>query len=1003
MKTKAPANADARLQDDRPIAPPACVRCVVLPAALSVALLIFGTLCSVAQLAHFTRRVWGVSDGLPEPIVQVIGQDREGFLLVGTSGGLSRFDGARFIPAHNGGSADLLSSPVYCLIVAHDGSTWAGTEGAGLLHLTGSRVERYGAESGITDPFVRGVLEDARGRIWAGTDNGLFVSAGEQFERVDDTALGAPLAVAAIAMDDHQRVWAGGSDLVVVDGKMLQKIKLPGVYSQNRVKSLLQTSDGTFWVGTVGGLLKGTRGRFAAVPGITATVRSLTQTRDGTIWIGTIGQGVWTERTGTLKRLDHDSMLPSGTVLSVFEDGRGRMWVGTQSGLVRLESTSVEVVPLPGNVEADYGTISQAKDGTAWMVVQNLFHVEAHSAERMKLPGFPESGLRSVYTARDGSMWMGTDGEGAYHRELSGRIVHLLAPGQLTNNFVRVFLESSDGSMWIGTDQGIATVSPLGEITKFTVANGLAQFSIRDILEDRTGDIWIATDKGLSHWRQGAFVQDAATAALKEEKVWSILEDRQRTLWFGTRDHGLYSYRDGTTEHYTTAQGLPTNSIYKVLQDREGTFWISGPDSISSLTERSLDGRYATRAGLAAFQYRLPFEADGAQIYGGRQTSGFVAGDGTVWFPSNRGAVHVLAVGQDAGVAPAIRIVNVVQDGQPADAIDRAMISAKTTHLDLNYAPLFLGSQRGIRFSYMLEGVDQDWVRAGTARTASYTNLPPGSFQFRVVAFDTSHPELRSEAAILIVKERFYYQTWWFRCGCVLVALALVFAGYRVHLNRLKAEFAATLKERGRIAREMHDTVIQGCTGISVLLEALASQHGAALENNTLFQHARKQIVTTVDEARDMVWNLRHADKVNLASSLEALAQQASQAFGIEVAYTGREQPGMVSRLAGHEVLMIAREALANSASHAKPDTITIALAREEDTWRLDIVDNGSGFQSDQSGVQREHYGLIGMRERADRIGATLVLRSKPGVGTQVSVEISRKDLLRTAPIKARA
>ncbi len=968
-----------------------------------VAMLVLCSAPSSGQPAHFTRRVWSVSDGLPEPIVQVLGQDREGFLLVGTSGGLSRFDGARFIPAPNESSPDLAPFPIYCLIVARDGSIWAGTEGAGLLHLSGNQLKRYDAESGLADPFVRGVIEDGEGRIWAGTDNGLFVRDGLRFKRVDDASSGTPLAIAAIAMDDHKRVWAGGSDLVVVDGDHLQKVKLPGAYSQNRVKSLLQARDGTFWVGTVGGLLKGTRGQFHPVAGITATVRSLTQTRDGTIWIGTIGQGIWNEHDGTIKRLDHDNMLPSETVLTIFEDAARRMWVGTQSGLVRLESTSVQVVPLPGRVEADYGTISPAGGGSNWMVVQNMFRVNSRNAQRIVEPGLPKSGLRSVFTARDGSIWVGTDGEGVYHREVSGHIAHLLAPEELTNNFVRVFLEASDGSMWIGTDQGIARITSRGEVRKYTVLNGLAQFSIRDLLEDGSGGIWIATDKGLSHWQHGSFVQDNATSALRDEKVWSILEDRQKRLWFGTRDHGLYRYRDGTIEHYTVAQGLPSNSIYKILQDHGGTFWLSGPDSIASLSEQSLDGPTTPQAGLAALQYRMPFEADGAQVYGGRQSAGFVASDSTVWFPTNRGAAHVLALGENAVLAPVVRIVSIDQDGQTLAAADHVTISARTTHLNLNYAPLFLGSQRGIRFSYMLEGFDREWVQAGTARTASYTNLPPASYRFRVAAFDSSRPELRTEASIGIVKQRLYYQTWWFRCACVVLVFAFVLIGYRVHVQRIKAEFDATLKERGRIAREMHDTVIQGCTGVSVLLEALASQHGSALEGNMLFEHARKQIVATVDEARDMVWNLRHAEKVNLASSLQALAHQASQAFGIDVAYTGAEPPGMVSQLAGHEVLMITREALANSASHANPDAITIALSRKGEIWRLDIDDNGRGFQGDPSGVLQRHYGVTGMRERAGRIGATLVLSSSPGAGTQVSLELSQADLLRTSPMKEKA
>lgn len=955
------------------------------------------------QLTHFTRRVWGVSDGLPEPIVQVLGQDRDGSLLVGTSGGLSRFDGARFTPASTEGSQDLLPFPVYCLLVARDGSIWAGTEGEGIVHLQGTQLTRYNGASGLTDPFVRGLLEDARGRIWAGTDNGLFVSDGRGFKRVDDPSSGTPLAVAALAIDTRQRIWAGGSDLVVVDGEHLEAVNLPGAYSQNRVKSLLQASDGTFWVGTVGGLLKQTRGKFRAVPGITATVRSLTQTQDGTLWIGTIGQGIWMEHGSAPKRLDHDNLLPSETVLAILEDSSRRMWIGTQNGLVRLEPTSMQVVPLPNGTEADYGTISEANDGTSWMAVQNLFRVSAHAAERVALHGFPSSGLRNVFTARDGSLWVGTDGQGAFHRDVSGRVTHLLAPRELTNNFIRVFLEAADKSMWIGTDQGITVVAPQGEIAQYTVANGLSQFSIRDLVQDREGDIWIGTDKGLTHWQKNRFVQDQVTSALSQEKVWSILQDRQGTLWFGTRDHGLYRYRDGAIERYTVAQGLPSNSIYKVLQDHDGAFWLSGPDSIFSLPERALDGPYPALEPLAALPYQMPYEADGAQVYGGRQPAGYVASDNTVWFPTSRGAAHVLSAMRQAVSAPLVRIAGITQDGRPLPAQNTATVSAKTTRLDINFTPLFLGSQRSLRFHYMLQGFDRGWIQAGAAHTATYTNLPPGSFRFRVVAFDTSHPEFKSEVSLEVIKERFYYQTWWFRFACALVVISLAFAGYRVHLHRLKSEFDATLKERARIAREMHDTVIQGCTGISVLLEALASQRSSALESNTLFQHARKQIITTVDEARDMVWNLRHEEKINLASSLDALARQASQAFGIKVAYTGATSPGMVSNLAGHEVLMITREALANSASHGNPDTITIALSRKGEIWEVDIADDGSGFQSGTSEAPHRHYGLTGMRERADRIGATLVLSSSPGAGTNVRLQLTEKDLLRTSPVKAKA
>lgn len=592
---------------------------------------------TTANHFEYTRTLWRVSNGLPEDTVQTLAESSEGLLWIGTTGGLARFDGSH-IQVYGRGLAQPLSvNSIFCIAMGKDGSLWAGTEGGGLLRLQGNNLRVYSIADGLTDGFVRSVYQDDRGQLWVGTDNGLFLLEGERFRRIDQGRSIAPIAVHSITEGNDHQIWVGGSRLIVLDHDGREReVSLPGSYSRNRVKRILQTSDGTVWVGTVDGLLRLQHGSFKAVPGIRATVRSLLQASDGTLWIGTIGDGLWTFRDHQFSKVSSPGLLPSDTVLSIFEDDQRQIWLGTQDGLVRLNKTPVSLIALPEGGDPDFETISGDAHGDVWVAAQSLYLIRDGKALRITYPGLGNVAVRNIYPARDGSLWIGTDGSGAYSiRE--NRITHYTAPAGLTNNFIRGFLESHDGHMWIATDEGVSRIGRDG-VRKFTRASGLAYSSTRSLLEDRHGGIWIGTDRGLSLWQDGNFQENIATRTLAEEKVWSILEDRDGILWFGTRDHGLFRYRDGAIQQFTVAQGLPFNSLYQILQDRQGTIWLSGPNSIASIPEKDIADKIpASGLPMSVRVYTMPFGGDEAQIYGGRQPSGYLAPDDSVWFPTTRG------------------------------------------------------------------------------------------------------------------------------------------------------------------------------------------------------------------------------------------------------------------------------------------------------------------------------------------------------------------------------
>jgi len=939
---------------------------------------------------QFTRDLWRVSDGLPEDTVQALAVSSDGALWIGSTGGLVRFDGFHMQAYGAGQSAPLPVNSIFCLVPDADGDLWAGTEGGGLLRMRGHALKSYSAEQGLTDGFVRSVLHDSRKRLWVGTDDGLFRMKGERLQRVDRSNGIPPVAVHAMAEDHQHRVWVGGSRLMSIDSDgTAHQYELPGAYSENRVKTIVEDHNGKIWVGTVGGLQYLENGKFHMVRGVHATVRSLLQATDGTLWIGTIGQGLWSFRDGHLRQPLSQGLLPSNTILSLLEDPQKQIWVGTQAGLVRLQQSPIHMISLPEGSDPDFETISGDARGNLWVAAQSLYLIRDDVASPIRYKGIGTAKIRNVFRARDGALWFGTDGEGAFRLGEDG-VNHYSAPKDLTNNFIRGFLETRTGETWLATDEGINRVKD-DKIRKLGEADGLAYFSARCLMEDRQGQLWIGTERGLSLWRDGRFLQNAATRTLAQEKVWSILEDRKGTLWFATRDHGLFRVRKDVVEQFTTLQGLPTNSFYQLLQNKSGVFWMTGPNVIASATESEMERSVPTSDHpLGITVLRMPYGAENAQMYGGRQPAGYVASDNSIWFPTNRGAAHIVSMTQLSAPGPQAVLEQIVADGSRVPVADEAHLPAGVSRLGFGFSAIFLRSQQEVRFRYKLENFDREWSLAGFTRAALYTNLPAGRYRFRLVAFDAAQPDKTSEVSIDVVKAPFFYQTWWFYAFCGLLFAVVGWTIYRIRMRQIRTRFAAVLEERNRLAREMHDTVIQGCTGISALLEAIASTPETNQSaQKRLLDVARDQARRTIDGARDAVWDLRHEREaeIDLVAAIQTVAQQTMQEFRNTTMVTGDVKQIVAPASISHEVLMTVREAVYNSVQHSGAGSVEIAIHASVQSFTIAIVDHGSGFIDLE---QEGHYGILGMRERMRRAGGEFDLMSVPGEGTRITLSLRR-------------
>lgn len=309
--------------------------------------------------------------------------------------------------------------------------------------------------------------------------------------------------------------------------------------------------------------------------------------------------------------------------------------------------------------------------------------------------------------------------------------------------------------------------------------------------------------------------------------------------------------------------------------------------------------------------------------------------------------------------------------------------------LDVRFGAIQFRSPEDVRFRYRLNELDAAWTETNT-RHASYTGLPAGRYRFDLIAFDPADPYHVSNASFGFEWRPHFYRTWWFYTACVAFACTLAAFMYRARMRQAQARFQAVLGERNRLAREMHDTLIQGCTGLSAVLEgaaSMANQDGQAAE--TLLNCARTQIRAITDEARSAVWNLHNGGQRDILDVTAGIATQACDGGRVRLRIDCTGKSAIVDPMLEHEVIMVVREALFNAIRHGRPNEIVLQAELQNGHISVSIHDDGCGFDTDGiSGSNSGHFGLIGMRERMERIGGSLHIASSVGKGSEVRLRV---------------
>jgi ligand-binding sensor domain-containing protein/signal transduction histidine kinase len=944
--------------------------------------------------SEYSRRVWRIQEGLPEGRIQALAQTPDQYLWIGTSGGLVRFDGVRFAIFNRSNTPAFRDDSILALCPARDGSLWIGTEGGGLLHLIHGDFQVFGASEGLSNGFVRAIKEDRQGALCVGTDRGFFRHDSGKFLRLDGQN-GAPvLSVRDIFQSSDGRLWVEGSSLLMqVEGGSLRQLFPSATTRPLSVQRISEAPAGALWLGTQLGLARLRDGRIEPYRGTEkANVQTLYANSEDDLWIGTLAQGLLRLRAGLLTTYQAPAMLPDNTIGAVVEDRERSLWIGTQDGLVRFSKKTASVLAArEGLADENVVSIYGDRDGALWIatITGRLYRVTGRTAVPFALPD-ESLRARTVFRDSQGGLWIGSLNRGAV-RLSGGKATPFNIATGLRSNSIRSFCEDRQGNIWIATGSGLSRWDGR-KLRNYYLEDGLAYGSVRVVMLDSVGDLVVGTDGGANRMRDGKFVPDSLLAQLGSERIWTLHQDAQGGLWLGTRSGGLFRVKQGKVTRYTTRDGLLSDSIFQLLEDGQGRIWMSGSAGISSVDRKELDAMAEGKRGpLPVVPYGAAEGLESSEMNGGVQPAGYRTASGELWFPSVKGAVRIDPRLLRPNIRAPILIEALLVDDRSVPLSGPIHIPPGRARLEIQYTACNLLSPERLTFRYKLEGFDENWTQAAARRTAYYTNLPAREYRFRVLASDAAAPESVSETSLTFVRDPYFHETGWFYGLCALLAGAVGYGGFRLYARQTRAHFNSILGERVRLAREMHDTVIQGCVGVSTLLEAAFSVDRAdPAKTKDLLDQARTQVRLTLEEARQAVWDLRRETPAgDLAATLSDFARRLSGEKGIPVEVEIVGLPAPLDEGTERNLLLVAREAMRNAVAHAAPTKIGIRLCFEQKEIHLEVTDDGRGFVPSEVGlVESGHYGIAGMRERIAQLRGSFELNSAPGAGTKVIARV---------------
>ena len=957
------------------------------------------------KIPTYFPRTWSTEDGLPDNAVTAAVQTRDGYLWLGTYGGLARFDGARFVVFNSVLEPGLQSDRITSLFEDADGSLWIGHERGDLTCFRGGEFIPQNVRETGARRKISAIGADESGDIWMLNEEGTLV-------RVRDgtnCALPNTDGVAEMSRDRSGRLWvASGGRLAEIVGGRLQTND-PGVFG-GYIQGLCSSRDGGIWIVSDGSVKKWNGSQMTEDRGsnpCNATVTTMLETRSGCLAMGTTGDGLYLLFTNrAVLHFNHASGFPNDWIRGLAEDREGTLWVGAGSvGVIALRPGKVQTLDSPDHWQGRVILGSTvARDGAIWMGSEGA-GLYRFFQNQWKVFG-ASSGLSNLYVwsvSQDarGRIWAPTWGAGVF-MQLGD---HFVTPPGLENVNVPMAasLQAADGATWIGTANGLLRWDN-GAVKWFGAGDGLKLPDVRTIAEAPDGTIWFGMlGGGLGRLQNGVVKQFQKRDGLSSDYVQCLKLAADGALWIGTSGSGVDRFKDGKFSKITTAEGLPNNFICAIEDDGRGNFWFSSHNGVFRVSRKSLDdcadGRISRVPCLALGK------GDGLpslECSGGLQPAACRLPDGRIGFPTSKGLEVVNVADERINLLPPPVVIEEISAGGHSLALHPAAdevlkIQPGQQRFEFRFTALSFVAPEKMQFQYQLVDWDADWVNAANdKRVAEYSYIPPGRYTFRVRACNSDGVwnETAASVALLVLPQ--FWQTWWFyllvTAGVAGVVVRTVWFISRRRLRR-KLEAAerqqAIEHERTRIAKDIHDHLGANLTRISLLSQ---SAHGelenpaqAAVQLDRIYETSR-ELTRAMDE---IVWavNPQHDTLDSVASYLGNFALEYLGSLNLRCRLDVPLQlpPWPIPAEMRHNVFLAFKETLNNIVKHAGATEVLVALATQAWGFELVVRDNGNGF--DPAAVPPRPgrgNGLKNIRQRLEKLGGRCEIHSAPGAGTEV-------------------
>ncbi len=968
-------------------------------------------------------RSWKTDSGLPGNVVTAIVQTRDGYLWLGTYGGLARFDGVRFTVFTSANTPELQSDRITSLYEDPRGTLWIGHERG---DLTSYRDGKFTAlaihESGIRRK-ISAINSDEAGDIWMLNEDGTLVRVRDGFTCNLPNNDGVVLMQQAVLAQPAAlgQIWVvSGGRLAPLKGGQLVPMATTNDPVGNYVLGVCPSHDSEMWVAS-DGLIRKWNGRIwtqdlGANPG-NSSFSTMLQTRSGCIALGTVDSGLYLMLSNKpALHFSRSNGFPHDWIRCMIEDREGTLWMGAGSeGLVALCPSKVETFNPPDHWHGCV-PLSATPDGNGglWVGTEGagLYHLLENNEWKQygASAGFSNQFVWCVSKDDQNRLWAGTWGGGIYTKKDD----HFVVPPGLENVNVPMpaILQTGDGVSWIGTASGLIRYQS-GAVKWYGEKEGLKLPDVRAIAQTPDGTVWFGMlGGGLGRLQNGKLEQFFKSDGLSSDYLLCLHLDTDGALWIGTYGNGMCRFKDGRFSKINSAQGLPSNFILGIEEDDVGNFWVGSHEGIFRVAKMALDKCADGGTNyVPCLNYGIGDGLPSVEISGGMQPSSCQTADGRIWFPTAGGLV---AVNPDHTKInhqpPPVVIEEIIANGRKlADGQTQGnelRIPPGLPRLEFHFTGLSFVAPEKMQFKYRLAGWEKDWVDAGNKRVAEYSYLPPGHYTFQVRACNSDGVWNDTGAELAFTLLPHFWQTYWFRAFTVLAAIALVAGSVwwiarrrmRAKLERVERQQAIE-RERTRIAKDIHDHLGANLTRISLLSQSvhgdLNNPEQAGVQLDRIYDTSR-ELTRSMDE---IVWavNPKHDTLDSLANYLGNFAQEYLTSINIrcrlDVPLQLPHWP--ITAELRHNVFLAFKEALHNIVKHSGASRVSVSLTPDAAGFKVIIEDNGKGFDvaaaENNWETQRlgRGNGLKNLRQRLEKIGGRCEIKSETGAGTEIRFFVS--------------